>query len=303
MGAVAAQVTIGIPASRATTVRPAVQSVRRQTVDDIEVIVCGQGRNDAELREVVKSDAGEDDRVRYVHSVVTGCSAARNVILETSRAEFVAFLDDDCEAAPDWIEVLIDRFRRYPQVGLVGGAVVAPPRPKTLRPARCPNWMPEEVLYDPEIGFELPAMVPFIGANFAVRRLQVSALGGFDELLGAGGPFRGAEDSDYGFRVNDAEIAFATTPDAVVHHTYGYRVGFRSRLRSLAAYAMGSGALARKRALVDVEESDRWYASMQQLCLRDWSMLRPDRLVIARLRWHYFLKGFEGYGLHIEGAS
>lgn len=297
------RVTVGVPASRPATVIATIRSLQRQTFDDIEIVVCGQGRHDGDLRAVVEEAARHDARIRYVHSPVVGCSAARNTVIEHSDAEVVAFTDDDCEVADDWVEVLIDRFERYPQVGLVGGTVVAPPRPRTLRPVSCPGWEPEEALYDPEVGYEDPEKVPFIGANFAVRREQVAGVGGFDEALGPGAVFPSADDTDFGFRLAEAPIAFATTPEAVVHHTHGYRVGFRARYRLLAAYALGSGALARKRTLTHPDMAAEWYQAMEDLCVRNRSFVRIDRLVIGRVRWHYFRKGFDGYGAYLAPAA
>ena len=39
----------------------------------------------------------------------------------------MAFTDDDCEADPDWLEVIAGYFEREPDLGLLGGAVIAPP--------------------------------------------------------------------------------------------------------------------------------------------------------------------------------
>ena len=78
--------------------------------------------------------------------------------------------DDDCEAAPDWLSVLVDQFVAYPRVGVVGGAVVAPPA-RVRGPGNCPACQPDEVMYEPDVrpGGPPPGF-GWIGANFAFDR-------------------------------------------------------------------------------------------------------------------------------------
>ena len=295
------RVTVGVASVRAETLPDTIESILAQTVSDLELLVCGQGDGDAEVKAVVGRAAAADDRVRYIHTPTTGLSVARNRILECATATIVAFTDDDCEAEPDWAEQLLDVFERHPRVGLVGGPVVAPPRPRTLRPASCPARDTPTALYDHEVGFDPPPAIVFIGANFAIRRSVGIDLGGFDEHLGAGARFPAGEDSDLGFRIDDARIPFATTERAIVHHTHGYRVGFRSRHRQMVAYAYGNGALAEKRRLVKPHQADEWVESMRAVCFRSWFPFRVDRLMLGVVRWRHFTAGREDYRRVVDG--
>lgn len=62
-----------------------------------------------------------DPRIRYVLEPRPGIAAARNASLrEAAGADFVAFLDDDEEPAPDWLVRLIECARRYDADGVAG---------------------------------------------------------------------------------------------------------------------------------------------------------------------------------------
>jgi len=49
-------------------------------------------------------------------------------------------------------------------------------------------------------------------------RSALEAVGGFDERLGPGTPFPGAEDADLGFRLLDAGHRIVYVPDALLYH-------------------------------------------------------------------------------------
>ena len=118
--------------------------------------------------------------VRCVHAADPGLSRARNTGLAHARGDILAFTDDDCCPQPDFLRALVDAFNEDGP-GFVGGRVV---------------------LHDPGdaricVGIAgghrvLPrSFVPagvIHGANMAVTRDVVRAVGEFDPLLGAGAP-------------------------------------------------------------------------------------------------------------------
>src|SRR5262249_51036685 len=68
------------------------------------------------------------------------------------------------------------------------------------------------------VGLAQKMAVEGMGACMALRRGVVLALGGFDEMLGAGGPFYAGEDVDLTLRVLSAGHAVYETPDVSVTH-------------------------------------------------------------------------------------
>ena len=240
--------TVCVPSVRATTLAHTVESILAQSWVDWELLLVGQGP-DPELRRMGERMQQMDSRIRYIHLDQRGLSRARNAGLRTATGDTIAMTDDDCEAAPDWLETLASLFQRYPQVGFIGGALVAP-RVSRWKLETCLSFMPTEALYDPSEGKDPPPGWAWVGANFAFRRSVAEIAGRFDECLGAGAPdFPVAEDVDYFMRLIAARVAMLATPAAVVYHTYGTRRGIRQNLRSERAYARGNAGLDAKLTL------------------------------------------------------
>jgi glucosyl-dolichyl phosphate glucuronosyltransferase len=101
-----------------------------------------------------------------------------NTALLLTRAEIVAFLDDDAQAAPDWLERKLAVYATRPGAVAVGGA----PRPDYAAPR--PSWFPPD--FDWVFGCHyrsLPdqlAPIPhLIGTSMSARREAILAVGGF----------------------------------------------------------------------------------------------------------------------------
>jgi hypothetical protein len=83
-----------------------------------------------------------------------------------------------------------------------------------------------------------------MGANMAVRRAAWLAIGGFDETLGGGAPFRAAEDIDFAYRAASVGWKVAQTSGPRVRHL-GLRHG-RDAAALAEAYLFGAGAVYMK---------------------------------------------------------
>jgi GT2 family glycosyltransferase len=251
--------SICIGSVRHHTLEFTVRSLQAQTVQDFEVVIVGQGSS-AELKALGARLAADDPRIRYVHLDRTGAARARNAAVEQASGDIVAFLDDDCEAAPTWLGEVLAAFDADPSIGAVGGSVVAPDL-TGRRFCACPAYDPAEVVYDPGLtGRKPPEGWGWIGANFAIRRHIFLSLGSFDEHLGPGTRFPVAEDTDLLFRLEDAGIRMLSTPRPVVYHTYGARCGLRNRLRHSRNYAAGNAGLAGKLTLAQDQRGPEWYS-------------------------------------------
>lgn len=242
------KLTVCIPTVRPTTLAYAVQSILAQTWPDWELLIVAQGQ-DPDLERVCEDLRQRDSRIRYVHLERKGLSRARNAGLGAATGDIVAFTDDDCEAAPDWLATLATLFAQHPQVGMIGGALVAPPVSR-WKLESCLSVTPAETLYDPASGQQAPVGWGWVGANFAIRKSLVDQVGLFDEWLGVGSPsFPAAEDVDYNMRALAAGVSVLCSPTVVVRHTYGARRGVKQYLRLTEAYARGNAGLDGKLTL------------------------------------------------------
>jgi glycosyltransferase involved in cell wall biosynthesis len=206
-------------------------------------------------RVIVVDSASQDDRTRVVaesfgaqivRCEIPGTCRARNAGLRASATEVVAFTDDDCLPDAGWASALAAAFARSPSPDFVAGRVL----PEGERPGRAQAVLSvteetERVQFG--VGTD-PSKIGH-GANMAWRRVALEAIGGFDESMGPGTPFRAAEDHDVFWRALRAGYSGSFEPEAVVLHKQ-WRPR-RGQLRTYYGYGVGSGAFTVKRWRVD----------------------------------------------------
>jgi GT2 family glycosyltransferase len=186
------------------------------------------GQRDAPPFELVVVDNGSRDRtgtvlanfaaaapfpVMVVSEPVPGLGRARNRGAAVARGELVVFTDDDCRLPAGHLAGVAAAFADL-DVDWLGGRIL----PGDGHQARV------ALLEDPTFRYFPPGGVVWVGAvqgaNLAVRRAALEAVGGFDERLGAGTEFR-CEDVDLCARLAAAGRRGARCPDLVVWHGHG----------------------------------------------------------------------------------
>src|SRR5688572_29100332 len=112
------QIAVAIPTrNRPDHAEPCVRTVLANPEPDLEVILIDQSNDDA--TELAVADHRTDPRFRYVRTSSLGASHARNLGLQLSTAPIVAFTDDDCRVAPDWLARIRTIFEADPSAGIV----------------------------------------------------------------------------------------------------------------------------------------------------------------------------------------
>ncbi len=127
-----------------------------------------------------------------------GPAAARNRGWQAARGEIIAFTDDDCIPAPDWLQQGCDALCRTGADG-VCGRVVVPLGPE------CTDYERDTT------GLE---RAWFVTANSFYRRDALQMAGGFDERFTTAW----REDSDLFFTLKEMDCLLLRAPDAVVVH-------------------------------------------------------------------------------------
>ena len=108
------RMSVIIPAwNAAGHIAHALDSLRRQTWQNLEILVCNDGSTDDTGR-IVQEDYPE---VVYLEQQNAGPAAARNTAIGEATGELLAFLDADDEWTPHYAERMMALFREYPDAG------------------------------------------------------------------------------------------------------------------------------------------------------------------------------------------
>ncbi|WP_369130767.1 glycosyltransferase family 2 protein [Modestobacter roseus] len=159
----------------------AVASVQTQTVAPSTILLCIDHDDDLLARARATWGPGTDQPgppVEVFPNRFAGrLGSARNTAVERVTADVVAFLDDDAEADPTWLETLLTVYAEDGAVA-VGGA----PLPNHQVPR--PGWFPHE--FDWVFGCHYAGLPEtrgpvrhLIGASMSVRVDALRAVGGF----------------------------------------------------------------------------------------------------------------------------
>ena len=106
-------VSIMMPAYNAEQyIGQAIESVLAQTYVHWELILVNDGSTDGTVAIATRYT---DPRIKLIHQVNGGESAARNTALEKMTGEFVAFLDADDVYLPDHLEAAVGYLMNYPR--------------------------------------------------------------------------------------------------------------------------------------------------------------------------------------------
>jgi glycosyltransferase involved in cell wall biosynthesis len=156
----------------------AVRSVQKQTRTPLEIILVVD-HNPALFAMARQQITGI---LIVENQEAPGLSGSRNTGLLLAQGDFVAFLDEDAQAAPDWLDQLHSGYTEARVAG-VGGFIE--PCWDTGRPA----WFPEEFNWVVGCSYRgLPEQrAPvrnLIGANMSFRRELFTATGGFRTGIG-----------------------------------------------------------------------------------------------------------------------
>ncbi len=196
--------------NRAGLLKRAVASVLTQTYKDFELIIVNDASSD-NTREVV--DGFSDERIHYLYREECGsASAARNTGICAASGNYVAFLDDDDEFLPTFLEEMKNLIDANLKVnpGFLWCNVVREYEEKDgVRIVEDLPWKPHFASLDKAYEGFLRHRRTGTNYGLVVRRDCFDRVGLFDESMPA------AEDTDFLIRMA-REYPFAVIPKTLV---------------------------------------------------------------------------------------
>ena len=226
---------------RADSIGETLEALARQEPGGHEIVIVDTSNEQqrVRVRQLVEQHGG-----KYVFEPRSGLSIARNTGIAHSSGEIVAFTDDDCIPAPDWVQ---QKLRHYedPAVWCCTGRVV-----QHSSAGACDlfnevagqdlgqesrTFTREDTRFGPGVLFgnvakvfakhmKSRAPVPFgigHGSSTSFRREGLRQLKGFDERLGGGAPLKSADDTEMFWRILKSGHSIVYEPAAVVRHKHG----------------------------------------------------------------------------------
>jgi len=247
-----------------------------------ELVVVDNGSTDGTSETINQYLAREDLQVRTVQEATPGLGRARNAGLKLARGRVVAFTDDDCYPAENYVDAMVRVFED-PPIAFAGGRILL------FDPADFPITIQtrQDRVEIPPNSFIPAGLIQ--GANFAVRREVLLAVDGFDPRFGAGTPFA-CEDVDVLARLSAAGYSGAYDPRPLVYHHHGRQAPAQVEALS-RTYDIGRGAYYAK-CLCDKRLRNTYLVRWAKLIARQ-ELMRTLREIRGAIR---FLGSRDAFG-------
>lgn len=108
--------------NRETLVGRAIESILAQTYRDFEFIIVDNGSTDRS-GQIAEEYTAKDDRIRVIHRERGNIGSGRNAGLDAVQGDYIAFIDDDDWAEPDFLEFLLALIQEnHADVAICGAA-------------------------------------------------------------------------------------------------------------------------------------------------------------------------------------
>lgn len=236
-----------------------------------EVLVVDDG-SETPLEPVIAQHRA-DLRITLIRQARGGPARARNCGAAAARGRILAFTDDDCAPAPDWLSRLAASLDGT-AVRVAGGRTVNALADNTYAAA-------SQLLIDYLYAYfnRTPGSVWFLAScNIALSADVFRALGGFDPAY----PRAAAEDRDFCDRLRTSGYRMTHAKDAVVYHRHSLTLS--SFWRQHFFYGQGAHRFRRRhreRSGADIRvEPHGFYAGMLLYPFRRSDIRRPLRTAV-----------------------
>lgn len=271
--------------NRPSYLRDCLEGLCRQTVgpDRFSILVVDSA-SDHDVSAQISRLVAAIPNARMVRTERTGVSLARNVGAADTDSGYIAYIDDDAIAEPDWIEQILHVIGEDGPA-LIGGRILP------LWEAPLPAWWPSSLRGSLSIievegrgeyrGSGLPAGLEPYGANMIVHLPALRAVGGFGEASGrVGDTLLSDEEVQLAWRLQAAGYSARYDSRIVVQHQIQAARLTPSWLLSRLYWQGVSTVLTRRRLGLAV---DVWRELPRRLALA--GLLAPAGLVSRHSPW------------------
>jgi len=212
--------------SAGSRLRECVESLGRQTRRDSEIVVVDNSGVGLVRRNQTAPGARVIENTRNA-----GFGGAINQGWRASRTPYLATLNDDAVAHPNWLDAMIRAMESRPDAGMCAAQVrfFGEPRLDSAGMLIAGDGSSKQRGFGrPPEDFPVPeeTLLPS-GSAALYRRALLEDLGGFDERF-----FLYCEDTDLGLRARWAGWKCLYVPEAVVEHHYSHSAGRASGLKA-----------------------------------------------------------------------
>ena len=202
---------------RRPSIEDTLRSLDRQTLPDgvsARAIVIDNDETPSARDRVEAIAANLSMPVKYIHAPANNISIARNAGLDAATAQWIAFIDDDEVAEPDWLASLL-QMARVNSLDAVFGPAIA------VYPETAPNWMRQQD-YHSNVPVRRGGVVQTGHTCNALMRASSPIVKGQRFLIEKGKT--GGEDTEFFFRLWYAGAKFGISEAAIVHEAVGLRM-------------------------------------------------------------------------------
>ena len=265
------QITVIIPAyNESELIDECLQSLLDQTHTDFKALIIDDASTDDTKSRIQKYCKLSPQRIELLEFGKVGPGRARNLAAAKAQSEWIAFMDADCRATPDWLFKLNETYHNFPQADSVGGPHRAPPESSEFQ------WSVEKFFrlskrwidFFQKDGGNVRECLHNPLCNTSYRRDLFLKFSGFREDLFPG------EDIELDLRLRESGYRIFHNPEALVFH---HRPENIERFRNVMfAYGRAQGKLVRERG---IERKIQWLGIL---------LIIPGLFMFARPSWNNF---------------
>ena len=200
--------------NRPEKLRQCLKAILNNTFQHFEIIIIDQSDN-SKTKNIVSQL--QSKKIRYVKMTATGKAKALNLAIKKAKNELLAFTDDDCLVAKDWLKTIHDTYKKFPHVAGVFGNTLAYPTKKSG------VWIcPATFQSTSARFFSSPSIIHYQvlgqGNNMSLKKSILMSIGLFKEWLGVGSVTKAGEESELIFRILIHKHILMTNPHMLVRH-------------------------------------------------------------------------------------